>query len=184
MTKEFFLSEIVKTCNRRSDRDALAHEVLNNENFYLLLFELIEDTTNKSSERAAWVLELVSLQKMEWLIKYKAYFIDLIPKISLDSVIRPFSKLCAVVTELLKSDKSLLTQAETELIISSCFDWLIDPKLKVAPKVHAMQALFNLRHHEQWVSSELLHILESNINDGSAGYRSRAKKLIKALKKK
>lgn len=178
------MSEIVRTCNRRSDRDVLAHEVLKNETFYLLLFELIQDTTNKSSERAAWVLELVSLQKTEWLFKYKEHFIDLVPKISLDSVIRPFSKLCAVTTEQhVKADESLFTHAEIEVLISSCFDWLIDPKLKVAPKVHAMQTLFNLRNHEAWVSSELLHILEANVNNGSPGYKSRAKKLITTLKK-
>ena len=184
MTKEFFLSEISKMCARRSNRDELAEKVLNNEELYILLFELMGDINNKSSERAAWIFEIVSLKKTECLIKHKHLFVELLPIIKLDSVIRSVSKVCSVSTQQhITSEKPLFTSKELDRIINACFDWLIHPKLKVAPKVHAMQTLFNLRNEQQWISTELLQTLELNISEASAGYKSRAKKLILALKK-
>ena len=63
------------------------------------------------------------------------------------------------------------------------FEWLLDPKVKVAPKVFAMSALADLAKKYPELAFELRTIIEEQMPEGSAGYKSRGRKVLKQLDK-
>lgn len=62
-----------------------------------------------------------------------------------------------------------------------CFGYLQDPKQPVAIRVHAMQVAFNLSQPYPELQQELHMIITAHVSEGSAGFKSRAKKLLKNL---
>lgn len=68
-------------------------------------------------------------------------------------------------------------------VTDQLFSWLIDPKIKVAVKVYSMSALADLCKKYPELQSELRLILEEQFPDGSAGFKSRARKVLAQLDK-
>lgn len=66
----------------------------------------------------------------------------------------------------------------------SSFNWMIDPKVKIAVKVFAGWALFNLQHRYPWVADELPAQLEFLMRNGTAAIQSAGRKMMKGLKLK
>ena len=60
---------------------------------------------------------------------------------------------------------------------------MIAPKVLIAVKVFAAEALFNLRYRYPWITEELTNQLQFLMINGSAAIQSRGKKLLNALKK-
>ena len=59
-------------------------------------------------------------------------------------------------------------------------DWLIGNE-KVAIHAYSMQTLFVFGKESDWIHNELRQVLVDNIAYGSAGYVSRAKRILKAI---
>ena len=66
-------------------------------------------------------------------------------------------------------------------VTDQLFEWLMDPKVKVAPKVFSMTALANLAQKYPELGFELRTIIEEQMPEGSAGYKSRGRKVLKQL---
>jgi hypothetical protein len=64
-----------------------------------------------------------------------------------------------------------------------CFNFLNDKKETVAVQVFAMTVLANLAKHEPDLANELRTIIEDRLPYATAGFRSRASKVLKALRK-
>ena len=62
-----------------------------------------------------------------------------------------------------------------------CFDFLLDPKVAVSIQVYAMQTAFNISKNEPDLLRELKMVIEENLPHGTAGYKSRGKKIIKEI---
>lgn len=101
-----------------------------------------------------------------------------------ESSIRPMAKICELLTlthyKGAHSDKSLLSPLHRERITAACFDWLISAE-KVAPKAYSMQTLSLLGQDIEWVHPELKAVLEQGYASGSAGYKARARRILKIL---
>jgi hypothetical protein len=157
------------------------------ENFKDLLL-LTFDTSYRLHYKAAWVTEFVVLRHSELLQDDVLFFIDSLPKIKKDSAARPLAKVCALVSKHLIAQKSnifqqKITQDDVNKLISVAFDWLIGD-FRVATQVHAMQIIFELGQlpdTEAWVHRELKQILINQIPQQSAGFRSRAKNILKKM---
>lgn len=61
-----------------------------------------------------------------------------------------------------------------------CFNWLITEQ-KVACQVPAMTCLALLGMESNWIHEELKQILIKNIPNKSAGYKARARKVLKEI---
>lgn len=66
-------------------------------------------------------------------------------------------------------------------IIELSFLWLISEE-KTAVKVFSMQNIYDLREDEPWIEAELMAILEKDLPGSSAGYKSRASKILRKLR--
>ena len=73
-----------------------------------------------------------------------------------------------------------LTKEHKERFITACFDWLIGNE-KVAIHTYSMQTIFVFGKERDWIHNELRQVLLDNIAYGSAGYVSRAKRILKAI---
>ncbi|MBC8984661.1 hypothetical protein H9X96_02605 [Pedobacter sp. N36a] len=76
-----------------------------------------------------------------------------------------------------------LEKIDFEPLIGLMFDWLIDEKVLVAAKVHAMQALANLATRYPWIKDELLETIAHLEDLESIAFFGRAKQVKKQLKK-
>ena len=133
--------------------------------------------------RAAWILENVFLQSP---LRYEddlQYLISSIKDIKYASCQRHYAKILMHITDpdvpLIIKDK--MQQMDLEAAVEQCFDWMIDPKVKIAVKVFAAEALFNLRHRYPWIAEELANQVKFLMRNGSPAIQSRGKKLLRQL---
>ena len=64
-----------------------------------------------------------------------------------------------------------------------CFDFLMDIKEPIAVRVFSMTILYNICVKEPELAHELKAIIEEHLPHGSAGFKSRGKKILKGLSK-
>tara|TARA_R110000772_G_scaffold121726_1_gene228010 strand:+ start:126 stop:692 length:567 start_codon:yes stop_codon:yes gene_type:complete len=137
--------------------------------------------------QSAYVLEIICERKAELFFKYMHLFFEGLPNIENDSALRACAKICEMLCRYhfrqefdIFSD--LLNEAERKCITECSFDWLISDQ-KVACQVPAMQCLYYLGYDEdsQWIHPELKIILTQNAPIKSAGYKARARKILKNL---
>ncbi len=65
-----------------------------------------------------------------------------------------------------------------------CFGYLANPKEAVAIRVFSMSVLWNICQQVPELASELKMVIEEFMPYGSAGFKSRGKKILKAIHKK
>jgi hypothetical protein len=160
--------------------------ILDESNF--ALHDLIDVTFYADKNvafRAAWILENIFLKQPE---KYEAdleYLVSRIKDVKYPSCQRHYVKIIMHITgpKTIAPIKNKLKQIDMEPVMEKCFDWLIDPKVKIAVKVFAADALFNLRNSHPWITGELENQLRFLMRNGSAGIQSRGKKLLCKLGK-
>ena len=68
-------------------------------------------------------------------------------------------------------------------IADVCFRLLDDPKEAIAIRVFSMSVCFNITKREPELANELKLIIEDHYPHGSAGFKSRARKILKDLQK-
>ncbi|HWZ36575.1 MAG TPA: hypothetical protein VNW51_10465 [Mucilaginibacter sp.] len=158
--------------------------ILKKEQFDLR--ELIQITHHKKEAiafRAAWILENLYLQQPEIYVSHVEDIFGAMPAIKWPGVKRHYAKIVMYTTSP-KAPKAIndkLAGLDMEPVIERLFDWIIDADVKIAVKVSAAEALYNLRMQHEWIKDELCNQLEFLMRDGSAAIQSRGKKLLKGL---
>jgi hypothetical protein len=126
------------------------------------------------SERASRVLGICSEHFPELFDRQQHMIIPRLQEMKSEGVIRNILKIVAdCPVTLSKKNKGIL--------LNLCFDWLNDLSKPVSIRVHSMQFLYSISVHEKDIRDELISILEERYADGSAGFRSRADKILKKL---
>ncbi len=69
------------------------------------------------------------------------------------------------------------------LVADICFEFLDSTKESIAIRVFSMTALFKVCQQEPELSSELKIIIEDHYPHGSAGFKSRARRILKGIAK-
>jgi len=133
--------------------------------------------------RAAWILENLYLQQPQVYVLQLADIMNNVPTIQWPGVKRHYAKIIMHSTspKAPKVIKERLAELNMQPVIEQLFDWMIDKEVKIAVKVFAAEALFNLRQEHDWISDELRNQLEFLMRDGSAAIQTRGKKLLKRL---
>ena len=73
-----------------------------------------------------------------------------------------------------------LSERQIQQFIETSFDWLISDT-KVAAKAYAMEILFELGKHYDWIHPELKQIISQDYSKHSAGYKARARMILKEI---
>ena len=133
--------------------------------------------------RAAWILENLFLKEPKMYEQHIPYLISRVPEVKYASCQRHYAKILMHITskKALVNVAKILEEMDLEPVVEKCFDWMIDPKIKVAVKVFSAEVLFNLSERYPWVKEELANQIMFSMKTGSAGIQSKGKKLLKAL---
>lgn len=137
------------------------------------------------ADKACWALEFVAKEDLSLLYPHMDQFCCGLEGINKDKSLRPLAHICEMwVLAAYKKQDQLAMKAMTfackEQLVNNCFDWLITPQ-KVACQVRAMTCLYYLGTEQDWIHPELQQILQRNMHDGSAGYRSRGRKILEQI---
>ena len=150
------------------------------------LRDLIDITFHQDKNiafRAAWILENLFLQKPESYLHDMGYLLSRVKNVTNPSCKRHYAKIVMHITSP-KSPASIqqeLAKIDLEPVVEQLFDWMIDPKVLIAVKVFAAQALFNLRNRYTWIADELANQIQFLMRSGSAAIQSRGRKLLSQL---
>jgi hypothetical protein len=134
--------------------------------------------------RAAWLLDTTILASPEQYIDNLEYFAKRMGQVTNASCKRHYTRIMMHLTapDAPEPVKVKLASIDVEIVVEQCFDWIIDPKVKVAVKVFAADTLFNLCGRYDWIKEELASQVQFMMRDGGAAIQSRGKKLLAAIK--
>ena len=187
MTLEEFYEELSHVNASRENRLKYAKMVLKDMSLFPKLIDIMFRVDDKVSSRAAWVFEFVCAEYIYAIIPYLDTFTNNLKKVHFDSAVRPISKVCGFIANTYYSKepntlKKVLKPQHIEQIIEACFDWMINDE-KVAAKAYAMDTLFLFGKDHDWIHPELTQILEQDFPTQSAGFKVRAKRVLKKINK-
>lgn len=133
--------------------------------------------------RAAWILENLFLENPAKYLADLSYIFEKIKDVKNESCKRHYAKIMMHITgsRTPLPIQQKLKEIDAEPAVEQLFDWLIDPKVLIAIKVFAAQALFNMRLRYPWIATELKDQIQFMMRDGSAAIQSRGKKLLAQL---
>jgi hypothetical protein len=189
MDKDFLIIQLENIENaKRVNRLRVASIVLEAPHLFKNLLKLVFEVENKLSIKAAWVLELVCIDKLELLAPHLSYYTSNIKYLKFDSSIRPASKICNFLAIANNSRydnliKDTITKHQIDSIIETSFDWMISNQ-KVAAKAYAMNALYLFGKNYDWVHKELKLIIQQNIINESSAYKARGKITLSLINNK
>lgn len=151
-----------------------------------LLEEVFAQDASGDSFNASWVFDHLMRKKLDFLLPHLDSFVKGTAKLKSESCMRPMAHVLEMLNEeYFKKNNALyqktITNEHHGVMIETCFDWLISEH-KVATKVFGMTSLFYLGEKYDWIRPELKSVLELQIVNGTAGFKSRGGKILNKLK--
>ena len=136
--------------------------------------------------RAAWLMDTMYFDDPLFYLNDIDYLLQQIPNITYPASKRHYPRITLNLTspKAPTAIKDKLASIDMEPVVEHFFDWMIDPKVKVAVKVFVTEVLFNLRERYPWVNEELASQIQYLMRDGSAAIQSTGKRLLKGLTNK
>ena len=188
MNKAELYKELSYVDHSRENRKKYALFVISNPELIPKVMDILFQVNDKTSCRAAWLLEFVARENLDSILPYLDRFTTEIHTVHLDPAVRPVAKICEYLIEAYyhknsSHTKDYLTTTHKERIIELSFDYLITDQ-KVAVKAYSMNTLFLLGKDFHWIHPELITILEKDFGANSAAFKARARHLLQKMKKK
>ena len=161
----------------RASRDAIANEILADENLFPALFEIAININDKSHHKACWIMELVLEEKLFYLNDFLDDFCESLKKFDNESSLRSISKI-----SMFLSKRIILTQLKEEQIIERCLAFLIHDRVTEDTKAYSIRALHKLGKKNDWIDPELRRILTDDYYKHSYAYKAVAREILKKIK--
>ena len=159
--------------------------VLDNPDLMSPLLQILFMVDDPTSVRAAWILEFVCRERLNYLFPHLDIFTEKLNTIHLDSAVRPIAKVCECLAEDYYGitnfgTKNVLSKQHIEAIVEACFDYMISDH-KIAPKAYSMNTLYLFGQNIDWIYPELKSIIQRDYSKQSAGYKARARHILKKI---
>lgn len=170
----------------REERLQAAALIRNDPSSIPLLLKFIFDKEEEYGFKGGWALDLALQEDLDLILPHLGIFTRGLPGLKHESAIRPMAKICEALCLRYYAKKEApyrtqLRKVHRKRMAEACFDWLVGDH-KVAAKAYAMTALFELGKEFDWIHPELELVLEAHYTNGSAGYKSRARKVLNWLR--
>jgi len=177
--------QIAASSAHRKSREFNSDYVLKHPEDFKELLAIAFNPGDKNHHKACWILELVLESKLEWLDDHLNVFCQILPLYKQDGAVRSISKICLFLSQKhikeSKNNRDYLRSKHVRAITETCFDWVIGPT-KVASKVYAMRALFEIGKIKKTIHSELKNIIEKDFSLHTAAYKIATKDILKRMK--
>lgn len=137
------------------------------------LLEIFLGDNYRLSQRAAWVLSTVADQSPQLLELWLPQMVAKIHEPGVhDAVKRNVVRLFQEIE---------IPEEQLDELADACFSFLADPKEAVAIRVFSMSVLENICRKIPELKPELRLLLEEHLPHGTAGFKSRGRKILKRL---
>jgi hypothetical protein len=137
------------------------------------LFDLFINDKPLVTQRAGWPLSYAASAHPELIQKHLGKLLKNLAKPNLHNAIKRNS------IRLLQ-DISIPERFHGD-VMNTCFDYITDPQEKPAIKAFSLSVLQNLSRQYPDIRNELKLVIESQWNNETAAFRSRAKKILKEI---
>jgi hypothetical protein len=151
---------------------SLRDRVLAKPSLIPVLYEFMFSSDKQIQWRSAWVLDHVHDEQAELVNPLLPKMVRDFPKFTNDGVKRHIAKILSL------SNLGKLANGD---LINTSFEWLMKEQTPIAVKVHCMQILYNICDTYPDLKPELRLVIEELLPNQSAGFKSRAKKLLQYL---
>ncbi|MCP9200131.1 hypothetical protein MKO06_09440 [Gramella sp. GC03-9] len=143
---------------------------------------LLNENETKLSIKALYCLEILARKDIDLLMDQLKHLTHYAKTSENSSANRCLAKIFSLATEKdsLAGKTSYLPSEIKESIMETSFSWLIREE-SIAVKVFSMQTLWDLRCENDWIAAELKAVLQNDFPGASAGYQSRARKILRKL---
>ncbi len=153
--------------------DGISAFVLKNPEFFPNIMELMFNNPGRVGRHAAWAATKCVEKENNWIIDY-------IPEIvhSVRNFEHPaFQRQCMKMLSLAPLPENLIGE-----LFDICVEFYLSD-LPTAVKIFSMQVMYNISRMEPELKPELIDLIESRLEYGTAGYINRGKRLLKTLYK-
>lgn len=169
------LTELILAEHSRKQADFIASEVGPDVGRFAVLWQLMVHGEVPIPQRASYAI-VQATELHPWL--FEPYWEDAIQLLGMDyhpAIRRHLIKIMAA---------NPLPDSETSIgnLVNHCFAFLSNATEPIAIRAHSMQVLFEVCKIEPDLGPELQMIIEEHLPYSSAGFRSRGKRIIKALR--
>ncbi len=127
------------------------------------------------NQRAAWPLGFIAKDQINFVKPYINVLINNLKRKDIHDAVKRNT-----VRFLQNID---IPQESIGTLATVCFNYLANPEESVAIKVFSMSVLLNITKEHTDFKNELKLLIEDRMPHGSAGFKSRGKKILKALEK-
>ncbi|MFP4024364.1 MAG: hypothetical protein ACLFVR_07535 [Thiohalospira sp.] len=161
----------------KKNTEFIASVVDKDKKLFETLMELIFSNEPWVSGRAAWVVETIWLKYPFIIEPYIEQMIDFLPKAKYNNQRRHFTKILSTI------NLNDLDDEHLGILIDCSFTWLESPQYPTAVKIFSMQILQNFVKIEPDIATELIAIIENQMEDATPGFKNRGRKTLKELYK-
>ncbi len=145
------------------------------------LIDLTLHTNEQVGFRASWILENIYSNDNNCFIPFSNYFLDRFTAQKNLSAMRHYAKILAFMTNKKASQqlKQIINNYNTDLIVETVFNWVIDEKVPVAVKSQCLNVLANLHIKHDWIKDELLATMDFLVDKESIAFYAKVKMIRK-----
>ena len=166
-----FRKEILKEYSKAQTLK-IAKFVGNDQERFARIMELYFDDDLRICQRSSWIVGHCAERFPELILPYLKEMIDKLEAAPHNAVRRNTVR----ILQDIELPEKLLGK-----VVDICFRLLDDPQEAIAVRVFSMGVLYNACLREPDLKDELRLVIEDHIGFGSAGFKSRGKKILKAL---
>lgn len=170
------LKKTLEENHSKATTEAIAKWIGNDAARFRELWDLFRSAKPPLPQRAAWVFYYVCDSAIELPQAYSQQFTDLL--IADEWTHQAEKRGVAQTLGRLK-----LTEDQMGQLIDVCYANMLSGTEPIAIKVHCMQVLFNIVQVWPELAGELSTAIQSRMETEGAGFRSRGKRILKALAK-
>jgi hypothetical protein len=170
------LESMLLSGNSRFNVELITNYIGADEELFNQLIGLIHHGKQPVPQRASWVMTAVT-DKYPWMIM--PHLSEITERMPGYSSVHP----SLTRNTLRQIAKIEIPEELMGKIFDICYNFLNDTKQPIAIRVFAMQVLYNISVKEPELKAELKLIIESHLDEASAGFANRAGKLLNKLSK-
>ena len=166
------IREQLRQTHSKQSCEAIIEHIESHPNALTVLMKCFIDDDWRMNQRAAEAVEIISKKRPDWL---REYYPDLLTRLK-------SPKHDAFVRNVLRAWQHLdIPENYQGEVADYCFQYLANPRAAVAIRVFAMTILKNICLHWPEMADELRWLIEEHLPLASPGFKSRGKKVLKAL---
>lgn len=168
------LKEALLEDHSKSQIMRIVNHIGHDKKRFSLLMELFLGKDARLSQRASWAVSYCAEANPTFIIPYLEAMVANLENPVHNAVKRNTIRILAEVE---------IPETLLGTVADICFRFLDDPQEAIATRVFSMSVCFNITKREPELANELRLIIEDHYPHGSAGFKSRARRVLKELSK-